>query len=225
MIIESRRQRVRAETTAEILERAEGQIAEGGPTALSLNAIARDMGLSGPAIYRYFRSRDDLVVEVAASGWSDLADSLSIAAARRGAPATRFRAVTTSYRQWVLGHPERYRLMSSGPYGTGAVGRERTVPASHRSMLVLLDVLPPAAPTPARGQLHRQLKRWAAERGDQATPPALLHAALSAWTRLHGVLSLEIEGAFAVMGLDPELVYDAEVAALLDTGGARLTPG
>src|SRR5439155_13755155 len=47
----SRRERLRAQTLAEIREHAYAQIAQGGPTALSLNGIAKAMGMSGPALY------------------------------------------------------------------------------------------------------------------------------------------------------------------------------
>ena len=33
----------------------------GGPAAVALNAIARELGVSGPALYRYFKNRDALL--------------------------------------------------------------------------------------------------------------------------------------------------------------------
>src|SRR5690242_15170623 len=57
----SRRERLRAETTAEIKEIALKLMAAGGPDAISLRAIARDMGMTAGAIYSYFATRDDLV--------------------------------------------------------------------------------------------------------------------------------------------------------------------
>ncbi|TDD93368.1 TetR-like C-terminal domain-containing protein, partial [Actinomadura rubrisoli] len=46
-------------------------------------------------------------------------------------------------------------------------------------------------------------------------PPAALHQALSFWTRLHGVLSLELAGHFTGMGFDPAQLFTAELDALL----------
>jgi hypothetical protein len=37
------------------------------------------------------------------------------------------------------------------------------------------------------------------------------------WSWLHGLVSLEIEGNYASMGLDPELLFDFEVTAILTT--------
>jgi hypothetical protein len=44
----SRRERLRAQTLTEILEHGLAQIADGGPSALSLIGIAKAMGMSGP---------------------------------------------------------------------------------------------------------------------------------------------------------------------------------
>jgi hypothetical protein len=57
----SRRERYRAETIREIREIAMRQVAEGGVEALSLKAIAEEMGMSGPALYRCVASRDELM--------------------------------------------------------------------------------------------------------------------------------------------------------------------
>ncbi|MFD7945124.1 TetR family transcriptional regulator, partial [Streptomyces sp. NPDC059744] len=47
------RARYREQTRSEIKEAALRQLAEGGVAALALTRIAKDMGLSGPALYRY----------------------------------------------------------------------------------------------------------------------------------------------------------------------------
>ena len=44
--------------------------------------------------------------------------------------------------------------------------------------------------------------------------PAVSLNALTVWSRLHGFVSLEIEGHLAAMGLDPDLVFAAELRAL-----------
>jgi AcrR family transcriptional regulator len=119
------------------------QIAAGCPQALSINAIARQLGTSGPAIYRYFPSRDDLLVAAVAWAYDDLAAALGAAAhvARRQRPAARFRAVAEAYRKWALEHPQFYRLVFANPAGSGETAPDVIVPASHRGMLILIDVL------------------------------------------------------------------------------------
>ena len=54
---QSPRARYREQTRAEIKEIALRQLAEGGTAAVALTRIAKEVGLSGPALYRYFDSR------------------------------------------------------------------------------------------------------------------------------------------------------------------------
>lgn len=135
-------------------------------------------------------------------------------------PAARLHALAEAYRQWALTHPHRYMLMLGHRRPVGYEEPEETIPEIHRSMLVLLDALADlAAGKPHRrpsGRLARQLIEWAKRRDDREPPPPLvLQYGVTAWTRLHGIVSLEIEGVFASMGLDGEALVTAEMDALI----------
>ena len=71
-----RRGRLRQTTVAEIKVLAWRQIAEAGAPSLSLRAIARDMGMTSSALYRYFPSRDVLLTALIRDGFASLADTL-----------------------------------------------------------------------------------------------------------------------------------------------------
>jgi AcrR family transcriptional regulator len=73
------RERYRRQVRAEIKERAWEQIATAGASALSLNAIAKQMGMSGPALYRYFAGRDELITELIRDAYRSLADTFRAA--------------------------------------------------------------------------------------------------------------------------------------------------
>ncbi|MER5938236.1 TetR/AcrR family transcriptional regulator [Streptomyces sp. NPDC001928] len=204
------RERYRAQVRTEIKQRAWEQIATAGASALSLNAIAKQMGMSGPALYRYFGGRDDLITELVRDAYRSLADTFS-AAAQAGADAT---GLALALREWALKDPQRYFLI----YGTPVPGYrapDDTTAISAEIMATLLDAcaaLPlggPATPFDAHLEDHRG---WA---GDHPAPPAALHRALSFWTRLHGVLSLELAGHFTGMGIDPALLFAAELDDLV----------
>ena len=60
----SRRDRVRAATTEEIKQVARKILVDEGPDAVTLRAIARDMGMTAPALYRYFGSYQELIRNV-----------------------------------------------------------------------------------------------------------------------------------------------------------------
>ncbi|MFF4750933.1 TetR/AcrR family transcriptional regulator [Streptomyces sp. NPDC002514] len=204
------RERYRAQVRAEVKEHAWEQIATAGASALSLNAIAKRMGMSGPALYRYFASRDELMTELITDAYRSLADTFS-AAAGSGADLAGLAHVL---RGWALEDPHRYFLIYGTPVPGYHAPSDVTLIASE-IMAVLLDAcaaLPsdrPESPLDTHLADHRQ---WA---GEHPAPPAVLHRALIVWSRLHGVLSLELAGQFAGMDFDPALLYAAELDDLL----------
>ncbi|KUL20685.1 TetR/AcrR family transcriptional regulator [Streptomyces regalis] len=200
------RERYRAQVRTEIKERAWEQIATAGASALSLNAIAKQMGMSGPALYRYFGGRDELITELVRDAYRSLADTFH-AAAQAGSGVT---GLAQALRGWALQDPHRYFLI----YGTPVPGYQApddTTAISSEIMATLLDAcaaLPsdgPSTPFDAHLEGHRD---WA---GGHPAPPAVLHRALTFWTRLHGVLSLELAGHFTGMGIDPAQLFAAEL--------------
>ena len=64
--------------------------------------------------------------------------------------------------------------------------------------------------------LDEELSRWGTTLGAPSgtTPPAL-RLALSTWYRVHGLVSLEIVGAFGTMGLDGERLLSVELESLV----------
>ncbi|WP_345557847.1 TetR/AcrR family transcriptional regulator [Nonomuraea rosea] len=205
------RERYRAQVRAEIKEHAWEQIATAGASALSLNAIAKRLGMSGPALYRYYASRDELITELIRDAYQSLATTVRAAAE----PGPDVAALAQALRRWALDDPQRYLLI----YGTPVPGYhapDDITAISASIMATLLDAfaaLPsggPATPLDAHLGEHRE---WA---GDHPAPPAVLRRALTLWTRLHGVLSLELAGHFAGMTIDPAQLFTAEVDDLLD---------
>src|SRR5579863_5326123 len=84
------RERYRAQVRQEVKQAALGQLAESGPAAVSVSAIGKQLGVSGPALYRYFASRDELLTELVIDAYQDLADALT--SALRHTPGTQPRA-------------------------------------------------------------------------------------------------------------------------------------
>ena len=203
----------------EIKDAALRQLAEGGPAGVSVNAIGRELGVSGPALYRYFASRDALLTELVIDAYEDLAAALREAVpGRRAAPAARLRALARAYRAWAIAHPHRYGLLFGPPLPGHDAHSERIVAASDEAMAVLLAVLAEtgeadARPAPGR-RLATGLRAWSRARGTDASPAVALRA-VTAWARLHGHVALEIGGNFASMGLDPEALFEAELSGLV----------
>lgn len=153
------------------------QLAAKGPSGVAINAIGRELGVSGPAIYRYFANRDELLTELVLDGYADLAEATSRARSLSG--------FANAYREWAVTNPHRYRLLySEATPGFGA-HQPRLVEAARSLMDQLVVVL--------------------GDEGDRA---------VRAWWRIHGFVSLEIEGNFASMDLDADSLFRAEVRSL-----------
>lgn len=210
------RERYRAQVRDEVKRHAWAQIAEAGVTTLSLNAIAKEMGLSGPALYRYFAGRDDLVTELIRDAYRSLADTVR-AAFEAGTTVVALAAVI---REWALSDPQRYLLI----YGTPVPGYhapDEITAISNEILAVLLEVC--ADPSDRPGTPFEVLlgmdRGWAS---GLAASSATVHRALSFWTRVQGVLSLELAGHFAPMGFDAGLLLAEEVAVLSSASSSGL---
>src|SRR6478735_7224871 len=103
------RQRARAQTLEDITRIGRQHLATEGAAALSLRAVARDLGVVSSAVYRYVRSRDELLTLLVVDGYNELGDEVDAALAR--APvhdfAERFRTVGRAVRGWGLREPAR----------------------------------------------------------------------------------------------------------------------
>ena len=65
-----------------LVRSARAQIASGGAAALNLRALAREVGVTHPAVYRHFASKEVLLEAVAQEGFNELADGLHESVAR-----------------------------------------------------------------------------------------------------------------------------------------------
>ena len=221
----------RSAARQEILDTARAQMAESGAAALSLRAVARQMQLTAPALYRYFTDRDALVTALIVAAFNALADSL--AAARDADPAAgvsqRLLAIGLAYRAWALAHPQDYLLIFGTPLPGYTAPAEITGPAAKRSFDVLAEALRPARLGAARwgrafqaapAALQAQVAAWRARYGYDVSGEALLFA-LETWTRIHGLVSLELVGQIEPFFGEAGALYHYEMLKLIDAAGLQ----
>lgn len=113
----SRRDRLRAATIAEIKEAARRHLLEGGQNAVSLRAVARDMGMTAPALYRYFPSVASLLSALTADIYDEVRVELEAARDRKldAGPLDGLEAVSKAFRAWAIGHPVEFSLVFGSP--------------------------------------------------------------------------------------------------------------
>ena len=92
----SRRDRLRAATSEEIIATARRLLVASGPDAMSLRAIAREMGMTAPGLYRYYASHEELIRHLVAGIFTELAADIDAAISAAG--STNSSAMTRSSR-------------------------------------------------------------------------------------------------------------------------------
>jgi len=222
------RERYRRQTRAEIKDIALRQLAEGGSEGVALLRIAKEMGLSGPALYRYYGSRDDLLGELIVDSYQALADvvrAVDVSSPGRAA----LQALAAALREWAVEQPHRYQLIQGTPvpgFDAPAETVERARAVLGPFLKVFVDGRPLRTLEPLIAEFAQWLESdaavavWVSEwtgfaAGDAAAAIALTGAVL-AWPQIHGTVSLETAGQFAGMGHRPATLLSSQVDLLAD---------
>lgn len=109
----TRRERLRRELTADVVETARRHLSDGGPAAVSWRGIAREVGVNPATLYTYFDSLDDLFTAVILDSFGRLAGAITTAsdAAAELDPLERLMACAHAYRSWAIEHPAEFNLV------------------------------------------------------------------------------------------------------------------
>ncbi|MCM0621695.1 TetR/AcrR family transcriptional regulator [Nocardioides bruguierae] len=220
------RERARVELTREILASAGRQLVEVGPAALSLRAVARDLGMASSAVYRYVESRDALLTLLLVEGYEDLAAALEASQEPLAEDdvSGRFRALGRALRDWAHAQPHRWALLYGSPV-PGYVAPADTVGPATRVVAPFLETLaaaqarPDAAVPPA---LDDDLAASLAPVSHAVQPPLLpgrTADGLGTWSALVGAVSLELFGHFNNAVLDPQAWFEHLLGRLEESFG------
>lgn len=217
------RERVRRELTSEIKQNALDQLASGGGAALSLRAIARDMGMASSALFRYFSNRDALLTALIIDSYSSLADAAEAAEARvhEQSVGDRWMAICHGVRDWAVAHPHEYALIFGSPIPGYAAPPGTVAPASRVPLLLgslLGDLVSdgtydrgayPESPPEVQRAIDAVRAMLPA-----GIPSELLVRGLMVWTYLFGAVSFEVFGHRHNVIVDYEVFFDHEVGRL-----------
>lgn len=220
----------RAELTRAILDSAGRQLVEIGPAALSVRAVARDLGMASSAVYRYFPSRDALLTALLIEAYDDLGAAVELADSAvtdRSDVAGRWQALCHAVRDWARAEPHRYALLYGSPV-PGYAAPDDTVASATRVTTALLSLFSDAQaqglrPATALPLTDAEVAALVPVRsfGDQVLDEDRSIRGLVAWAALFGNISLELFGHMYRGILD----YDAHFAQVVDQLGADLGLG
>jgi AcrR family transcriptional regulator len=200
-----------------------------------LRAIAREMGMTAPALYRYFGSHEELIKHVIADIFIELTSDLHTAIDEAGAispgdTTAKVIAAAREFRRWSLNHQREFGLLFGTPLpGVNIEQDEITAECGGKFgntffALVLELWHRHPFPVPADEEIDPglldQLERYREGLGDLAAglPRGLLLIFLRCWVRLYGIVSLEVFGHLGFALDDAEPLFElmlAETAPLL----------
>ncbi|MET9369817.1 TetR/AcrR family transcriptional regulator [Streptomyces griseoflavus] len=223
----SLRQRRRAAAIREIVEAAEHQIAENGPHALSLRAVARSLGMTVQGLYHYFPNRDALVTALVAKAYDDLADAVTgaVEAAADEPAARRFLAAAEGYRRWAVTHVERFQLLYGAPLRHYAAPAEGPTTLAMRRLGTVFQremfdgyttAQLAAADTRALSPALRAHLQPLFAHGSDTMPPPASALLLGAWGHMHGLVVLEAFGHTSFIGEHQAEIFRMAMRDLLE---------
>jgi len=234
----SRRDRVRAATADEIKQTARRILVAEGPEACSLRAIARKMGMTAPALYRYFDSREDLIKHVVADIFTEIADGIHAAVEAAGQDSggdmvAKLIAACGEFRSWSLGHKEEFGLL----FGTPLPGLEAVhddviddcaAKFSGEFLALFLELWRKHPfPVPADDQIDPSLREQLAHYRELLGADLPLGAGLTflrCWVRLYGMVSLEVFGHLHFALDDAAPMFEITLAELAELVGLHYPP-
>jgi AcrR family transcriptional regulator len=210
-----------------IKETAWGQISREGAAALSLRAIARELNITAPAIYNYFPSRDDLVTALIVDAFTSLGDSQkdSIKSVSASRPQTRLSTLGLAYRNWALTYPQRYQLIFGTPIPGYEAPADITLPAAAWALIPLIETLQElyhadklqvenlAKLTPALKSMLGAWQEFVKESGSEVHIE-VLYLAFVIWSRVHGLVTLELGHQTPSFITDPGEIFRREIETI-----------
>jgi AcrR family transcriptional regulator len=238
----SRRDRVRAATTEEIIQTARRLLVASGSEAMSLRAIAREMGMTAPGLYRYFDSHEELLSHVCASIFTELGTDIRQAIEAAAAPqypgddphaarlTVKMIAACREFRRWSLSHQAEFGLLFGVPLpglddGRYSIAEECALAFAGIFLALFLELwntLP--FPVPADGEidpaLHLQLGRYRDALGTGLPAGAVL-VFLRCWTVLYGAVAMEVFGHMRFALEDPAPMFELTLSDLAGMVGLR----
>ena len=237
----SRRDRLRAATTEEIIQTARRLLVQSGPEAVTLRAIAREMGMTAPGLYRYFDSHEELLRHVCADIFTELGEGIRQAIEAAAVPAGAADQVTAKltvkmvaacreFRRWSLSHQAEFGLLFGVPLpglddGRYDIADECALAFAGTFFTLFLELwtrVPFPVPDAADIDpgLRDQLGRYRDLLGSDIPVGAVL-TFLRCWTVLYGAVAMEVFGHMRFALSDPAPMFEITLGDLAALIGLR----
>jgi AcrR family transcriptional regulator len=169
-----------SELQAKILNCACDLYGTDGPEGFSMRQLARRVGVTAPALYRYYRSKEHVIADVVRQAHRDFTAFLYRALEGR-TPHERFMKAVEGYLDFALEHPRRYCLLFIAPDQLGMEQLPEDIEAMGSAVHQFwVD------------RVRERMDEGALKEGDPKD------TSLTMWAHAHGMISLYHHGHFRV---------------------------
>jgi AcrR family transcriptional regulator len=240
----SRRDRLRAATIEEIIATARRLLVRSGPEAVSLRAIAREMGMTAPGLYRYFGSHEELIRHVIAGIFTELGADIHRAIHTAVSPdgdspdlttvalTLKMVAACREFRRWALNHQAEFALLFGVPLPgiddkRHDIADECAMAFAGTFFALFFELwqrapFAVAAPQEIDASLLAQLTRYRDALGvGTGLPVGAVLTFLRCWTLLYGAVSMEIFGHMSFALTDPAPMFEITLGDLATLVGLQ----
>lgn len=238
--VPNRRERLRAQTLVDLQAAARRLLVEEGSHAVTLTAVAAEVGMSAPGLYRYVENRDGLLRLVAAAVAEEL--TATLVTARRSAgedPLAQTLTLCRTFRAWALTHRAEFTLLfaevsvPSGLRAAAAPAPAAEAPAVEALAWAFEEVVlrlwsARQFRVPSDDELARDLRDALGPYRSRLTgraraagievpgiPLGATYTLLYYWTRVYGLISMEISGHLGHAVADGGPLFEAVLAELV----------
>jgi AcrR family transcriptional regulator len=208
----SRRHLRRTATVAEIKQAARQLVIDGGPGAISLRAISRALGMSPAALYRYFPSLEALVTDVRGDLYDEIRETVAAERDRYTDPREQLLAMARSFRTWSLAHPAEFALVFGNPIPGVQEEEECPTPDHPGAKFGAVFMGPFVQVWRDKGEPVPEgvLGQFVEIHGD-LLPPGAAWDYLASWTRVYGLVAMEVFGHMRWALPDMEMLFESEL--------------
>jgi AcrR family transcriptional regulator len=223
----------REETAEAIKAAARQQMAENGTAGISLRGIARELGMTAPALYNYFPRLDDLITALIIDAFNGLGDAVEEAVQSAEEPAQQLKLGMNAYRDWALAHPSDFQLIYGNPIPNYQAPADVTVPLAARPLQTMYhplaaayqagDLLIPEAYAEVPHNIKEHVSNYLCPRFPELCemPMSIFYLIVVGWSKMHGVVMLEIFEHIGPTIGDVDTFFNQEIDIFLKSLGLK----
>ena len=233
--MQSRRERVRQAAIEEIKSIAWDIAAEDGTEQVTVNGIARRMGMTPPAFYSYFKSRDDLLGALVVDAYRSFRHALIDArdSLPQADPAARLFHLFMAYREWAVTNPNMFGLFAGRRVHGFKTQDPKVVEEADKVYDIFLSlyeevwedgaIIPPQAERNLPSDYASEIDVFLENR-KLSLPREVFNRILRNAMLVHGMISMELSGRFSQLAGNSKQFYCFQILDMMREIGIDYSP-